>query len=126
MIHTFRLRVYYEDTDFGGIVYYANYLKYIERARSEWVRDRGVDQRRMKEDTGIVFAVRRVEADYLSPARFDDALEVRTEFLEFGSAKVILRQEIWRDDTLLFVGTVTLVAIGEDGRPTRIPAVLRP
>jgi len=126
MTHRFALRVYYEDTDLAGIVYYANYLKYIERARSEWVRDRGVDQRRMKEDTGIVFAVRRVEADYLSPARFDDALEVRTEFLEFGSAKVILRQEIWRDDTLLFVGTVTLVAIGEDGRPTRIPAVLRP
>ena len=126
MTHSFRLRVYYEDTDFGGIVYYANYLKYIERARSEWVRSMGVDQRRLKEETGVIFAVRRVEADYLSPARFDDELEVRTEFLEFGSAKVILRQEIWRDDAKLFVGLVTLVAIGEGGWPTRIPAALRP
>lgn len=126
MTHVFRLRVYYEDTDFGGIVYYANYLKYIERARSEWVRSRGVDQRGMKEETGVVFAVRRVEADYLSPAHFDDELEVRTEFVEFGSAKVILRQEIWRGESRLFVALVTLVAIGAGGWPTRIPAALRP
>lgn len=126
MTHSFRLRVYYEDTDFGGIVYYANYLKFIERARSEWVRSKGVDQGRMKEETGIIFAVRRVEADYLSPARFDDELEVRTEFLEFGSAKVILRQEIWRGEDKLFVAVVTLVAIGEGGWPRRIPAALRP
>lgn len=126
MTHVFRLRVYYEDTDFGGIVYYANYLKYIERARSEWVRDKGVDQRRMKEQTGVIFAVRRVEADYLAPAHFDDELEVRTEFVEFGSARAILRQEVWRGDSKLFVALVTLVAIGDGGWPTRIPAMLRP
>ncbi len=70
--HRFTLRVYYEDTDLAGIVYYANYLKFIERARSEWVRELGVDQRAMKADAGLVFAVRRLEADYLAPARFDD------------------------------------------------------
>ena len=125
-MHEMTVRVYYEDTDFGGIVYYANYLKYIERARSDWVRSKGVDQRRMKEDLGVVFAVRRVEADYLSPAYFDDELEVRTEFAHWGTAKVEIVQEIWRDETKLFAARVTLVAIGENGWPTRIPAELRP
>ncbi|MCV6597050.1 MAG: YbgC/FadM family acyl-CoA thioesterase, partial [Mangrovicoccus sp.] len=70
--HRFALRVYYEDTDLAGIVYYANYLRYIERARSEFVRSLGLDQVQLKAQTGVVFAVRRVEADYLTPARFDD------------------------------------------------------
>ena len=70
-------RVYYEDTDLAGIVYYANYLKFIERARTEWVRGLGVDQVALRAEHGIVFAVRRVEADYLRPARFDDELVVR-------------------------------------------------
>ena len=78
MSHLFKLRVYYEDTDLAGIVYYANYLKFIERARSEWVRELGIDQRRIKEEDGMVFAVRRIEADYLAPAHFDDELEVQT------------------------------------------------
>ena len=68
MSHQFPIRVYYEDTDMGGIVYYANYLKFIERARSDWVREIGIDQNAMR-DEGVVFAVRRVEADYLSPAQ---------------------------------------------------------
>ena len=72
MVHVFPIRVYYEDTDMGGIVYYANYLKFIERARSDWVRSLGIDQNAMREDEGVVFVVRRVEADYLSSAKFDD------------------------------------------------------
>ena len=71
--HEKQIRVYYEDTDMAGIVYYANYLRYIERARSDWVRDLGIDQLAMKAE-GIVFAVRRVEADYIAVARFDDVL----------------------------------------------------
>ena len=78
MSHSLSLRVYYEDTDLAGIVYYANYLKFIERARTEWVRGLGVDQGRLKTELGIVFAVRRIEADYLRPARFDDELVVIT------------------------------------------------
>ena len=77
-IFTHRLRVYYEDTDMAGIVYYANYLRFIERGRSDWVRDIGMDQNRMKDDFGIVFAVKRIEADYIAPARLDDVLVVET------------------------------------------------
>ena len=78
MTHIFPIRVYYEDTDLAGIVYYANYLKFIERARSEWVRSLGIDQNQLHEEDDVVFAVRRVEADYLQPAHFDDELTVET------------------------------------------------
>jgi acyl-CoA thioester hydrolase len=76
---TFQCRVYYEDTDLAGIVYYANYLKFIERARSEWVRNLGLDQNVLRKDHGIVFAVRKVEADYLKSAKFDELLLISTE-----------------------------------------------
>jgi acyl-CoA thioester hydrolase len=81
-MHRLILRIYYEDTDFAGVVYYANYLRFIERGRTEWVRHRGVDQRRLLEEEGLVFAVRRIEADYLAPAFFDDLVEVDTALLE--------------------------------------------
>ena len=125
MTHSFACRVYYEDTDLAGIVYYANYLKFIERARSEWVRDLGLDQARMKAEEGVVFAVRRVEADYLAPARFDDLLQVTTEVLTVTPARIILSQSVLREGDLLFVAKVTLVALGSDGRPMRLPAGLR-
>ncbi|MYF88382.1 MAG: YbgC/FadM family acyl-CoA thioesterase, partial [Boseongicola sp. SB0676_bin_33] len=88
MTHCFKIRVYYEDTDLAGIVYYANYLKFIERARTEWVRERGVDQAKLKEGHGIVFAVRRVEADYLAPARFNDDLVVETRLSSHSGARI--------------------------------------
>ena len=125
MIHRFDLRVYYEDTDLAGIVYYANYLKYIERARSEWVREKGIDQVALKAESGIVFAVARVEADYLSPARFDDLLQVRTQVAERGGARLVLAQDVWRGEVRLFASRVTLVALGPEGRPGRLPAGLR-
>ena len=90
MTHRFACRVYYEDTDLAGIVYYANYLKFIERARSEWVRDLGVDQIDLRARQGLVFAVRRIEADYLSPARFDDVLQVETRLAGLTGARIIL------------------------------------
>ncbi|GAA0289824.1 tol-pal system-associated acyl-CoA thioesterase [Rhodovulum strictum] len=124
MTHRFALRVYYEDTDLAGIVYYANYLKFIERARSEWVRDLGVDQTRLKAERGIVFAVRRVEADYLLPARFDDLLEVETDLAQITPARLILDQRVLRGETVLFSARVTLVALGEAGRPVRLPTEL--
>ncbi len=125
MAHEFTTRVYYEDTDLAGIVYYANYLRFIERARSEWVRDLGIDQTRLKEDEGVVFAVRRVEADYLSPARFDDLLTVTTTVERATPARLILLQELRRDETLLFSARVMLVAVGERGVPVRLPVALR-
>jgi acyl-CoA thioester hydrolase len=122
--HRFALRVYYEDTDLAGIVYYANYLKFIERARSEWVRGLGIDQTALKAEQGIVFAVARVEADYLSPARFDDELTVTTRLHGLMAARLFLDQDVWRADQLLFRSKVTLVALGPKGRPIRLPAEL--
>ncbi|KAF0675741.1 tol-pal system-associated acyl-CoA thioesterase [Profundibacterium mesophilum] len=125
MSHSFSLRVYYEDTDLGGIVYYANYLRFIERARSEWVRSLGIDQRRMKEEHGTVFAVRRLAADYLSPAHYDDMLTVNTALVNATGARLTLEQIVRRDRTDLFTAQVTLAAIGPDGRAARLPAELR-
>ena len=125
MSHRFPCRVYYEDTDLAGIVYYANYLKFIERARTEYVRALGIDQAALKAETGIVFAVRRIEADYLEPARFDDELTVVTELVETAPARIVLAQDVWRDDAKLFASKVTLVALTSGGAPTRLPAALR-
>lgn len=125
MTHRLTIRVYYEDTDLAGIVYYANYLKFIERARSEWVRELGMDQAALKAGQGLVFAVRRIEADYLAPARFDDLVEVRTRALRATAARIVLAQEVWRGATRLFAAEVTLVALGADGAPLRLPAALR-
>ncbi|MEM9342132.1 MAG: tol-pal system-associated acyl-CoA thioesterase [Pseudomonadota bacterium] len=125
MAHEFTCRVYYEDTDLAGIVYYANYLKFIERARTEWVRTLGIDQVKVKAEQGIVFAVRRVEADYLSPAKFDDVLTVRTTLRALTRARLVLTQRVARDGDMLFAAEVTLVALTEAGRPARLPAELR-
>jgi len=125
MIHHFLVRVYYEDTDLAGIVYYANYLRFIERARTEWVRTLGVDQTALKRDEGIVFAVRRVEADYLQPAKFDDELVVETSTLQVTGARIVLQQDVKRGDEVLFSAQVTLVALTETGQPSRLPANLR-
>ncbi|GAA6148308.1 acyl-CoA thioester hydrolase [Pseudooceanicola nitratireducens] len=125
MAHHFQLRVYYEDTDLAGIVYYANYLRFIERARSEWIRTLGIDQKALKADEGIVFAVRRIEADYLSPAHFDDELDVLTTTEAVTGARITLKQEVQRAGETLFVAQVTIVAIAETGHPARLPANIR-
>jgi len=106
-------------------VYYANYLKFIERGRSEWVREMGIDQVAMKRDAGVVFAVRRVEADYLQPAKFDDQLDVSTTISTVSAARIVLDQTVLRDDAALFTAQVTLVALDAQGRPTRLPAEFR-
>ncbi len=124
-MHSFECRIYYEDTDLAGIVYYANYLKFIERARSEWVRSLGIDQAQLKADTGIVFAVRHLTADYLTPAKFDDLLTITTQVLETAGARMVLDQRVLRGDALLFDARVTLVAIGANGAPARLPQALR-
>lgn len=125
MAHHFQLRVYYEDTDMAGIVYYANYLRFIERARSEWIRTLGIDQKAMKADEGIVFAVRRIEADYLHPAQYDDQLDIVTTTEAVTGARITLKQEVLRDAEVLFSALVTIVAINETGHPARLPANIR-
>ena len=124
MTHHFPIRVYYEDTDLAGIVYYANYLKFIERARSEWVRELGIDQVAMKAD-GFVFAVRRIEADYLLSARFDDMLQVETMLQENTGVRLVLRQEVSRGGVPLFVAMVTLVCLNAAGGIVRLPDAIR-
>lgn len=124
MSHRFPIRIFYEDTDMAGIVYYANYLRYIERARSDIVEQFGLDQREMRAQ-GIVFVVTRVEADYLGTAGFGDRLEVRTTHFAKGATRWIFHQDVCRQDKVIFRALVTAVCMTTDGKPTRLPAKLR-
>ena len=125
MTHVLPVRVYYEDTDMAGIVYYANYLRYIERGRSELVEELGLSQRKMREVDGIVFAVTRVVADYLSSARLDDRLTVVTTHRAESPVRWVFDQEVRRGDDVLFRAEVTAVCMTTEGKPTRLPAELR-
>lgn len=120
--HTFR--VYYEDTDFGGVVYYANYLKFYERGRTEALRAAGVDQIALKE-AGLVFVVRRFEVDYLSPARFDDLLEVETGVTRLGGASAEMAQRILRGGETLSTARARVACMDSQGRPARFPPEVR-
>ena len=124
MSHRFDFKVYYEDTDMGGNVYYANYLKFIERARSTWVAELGVDQLALQ-SSGLVFAVRSISAQYLVPARMGDNLLVCSSITMSTAARWVLEQTVKRDDIILFTAAVTIVAIGMGGSPKRLPIELR-
>jgi acyl-CoA thioester hydrolase len=124
MSHSFPVRIFYEDTDMAGIVYYANYLRYIERARSDIAEQMGLDQRAMRE-RDLVFAVTRVEADYLGSARFGDRLEVRTTHHAKGATRWIFDQEVYLGERVIFRAVVTAACMNTAGRPTRLPAELR-
>ena len=118
------IRVYYEDTDSGGVVYYANYLKFMERARTEWLRHLGFEQDQLAEQEGIIFAVRRVEVDFLLPARFNDALEVRVGIVERKRVSMTFSQEIVNTSSgrTLCSGRVQIASIDATGfRPRPIP-----
>jgi len=106
VLHRFATRVFYEDTDMAGIVYHANYLKFIERARSDWVAGLGMDQRAML-TRGESFAVHRIEAEFRAPARFDDRLEVLSRPVTATPARLVLDQRVLRDHTCLFAARVT-------------------
>ncbi|MEZ5751450.1 MAG: tol-pal system-associated acyl-CoA thioesterase [Paracoccaceae bacterium] len=120
MTHLFPVTVYYEDTDLGGIVYHANYLKFIERARSDWVRGLGIDQNALRAQ-GVVFAVHRIEADFLAPARLDDRLQVETRAIGGTKARLVLEQSVHHGPTRLFAARVTLVCMSAAGKPLRLP-----
>jgi len=123
MTLTYTLRVNYEDTDFSGFVYHANYLKFCERARSNYLRVKGVDQKAMFAE-GTAFVVRRMDCNFHSPARFEDELIVETEFKEMAGARFELFQTVKRAETNLFTAAVTVVLIDSRGRPKRIPEAL--
>jgi len=120
--HVFPVTVYWEDTDAGGIVYYANYLRFAERARTELLRAAGIDQRELAAETGQLFAVRRVEAEYLAPARLDDSLEVVTRVVTTRGATVDMEQVVRRGDDVLVRMMVQIACVNGRGRATRLPA----
>jgi acyl-CoA thioester hydrolase len=123
--YLFPVRVYYEDTDAAGLVYYANYLKFAERARTEMLRRLGVEQERLRAETGLVFVVRRCTADYLLPARLDDDLVVVTRLKALGGASLDLDQDVRRGDAVLVRLAFQIACLGQGGRPQRLPPVLR-
>ena len=104
----FTLRVYWEDTDAGGVVFYANYLKYFERARTEWLRSLGIEQETLRRDFGLLFIVTDTALSYRRPARLDDQLEVTARLLELRRASLQITQQAWRGAELLTVGTIRL------------------
>jgi acyl-CoA thioester hydrolase len=123
-----QVRVYWEDTDAGGIVYYANYLRFLERARSEWLRARGVSQLALARDPGVVFSVVALEAQYRRPARLDDLLSISCEPQWEGGASIVFAQRIWRDplDEDLLVSASVRVACLDAAtlKPRRLPPVI--
>ena len=127
-IKTFSLpiRIYFEDTDSGGVVYHSNYLKFMERARTEWLRSVGIDQHHLKYHAHIMFVVHRIDIQYKLPARFNDDLVVKSELLEIGSSKIEFRQMIYRDEEMLIDAHVDIACIdSEKFKPVRIPSTVK-
>ncbi len=120
--HRFPVRVYFEDTDVGGVVYHANYLRYMERARSDMLRLLGIDQRAAMDGGEGVYAVAEAAIRYRAPARLDDDLIVRSRVTQLSPARCVIAQSVWRDDTELTQGSVTVAFLDPSGRPRRQPA----
>ena len=123
--HSMNIRVYYEDTDLGGVVYYANYLRFIERARSEWIRDLGIDQIKMRNEEKAIFVVTKIKADYLSPAYFDDVLLVDTRIKVVSPVRAYFYQNIFREDKVIFKSEVCVTCTSNSGRVLRLPEKIK-
>ncbi len=120
------MRVYYEDTDSAGVVYYANYLRYFERARTEWLRALGFEQPAIAEQFGAVFVVRSINVEYLAPARFNDALDISVELIEAGASQIFLQQRVTRGMNTLVEARVRLACVNLSAmKPVRIPGTIR-
>ena len=130
-VHVWPVRVYFEDTDAGGVVYHGNYLKFAERARTELMRAAGYDHSGLAKEHGVLIVVRHCAIEFIAPARLDDALEVRSQITTLGGASLTMRQEVFRpmtgngDDTMLVAIDLRLACIRNDFRPARLPAALR-
>jgi len=124
-VFTWPVRVYYEDTDAGGVVFYANYLKFYERARTEWLRAVGVGQERLKHEEGLLFVVTRTAVDYHAPARLDDELKLTLNIEKIGRASVLFSQQAWRGEQLLTSAQVKVGCVDAASlRPRALPAAL--
>lgn len=122
--HRISIRVYWEDTDAGGIVYHSNYLNFMERGRTEFLRDLGVNQSELMVREGVAFTVRRMTISFDQPAVLDDLLMVETVVAEVGGASLRLEQKVTRSDQVLVTGEVTIACVG-GGRPKRLPGDIR-
>jgi acyl-CoA thioester hydrolase len=123
-VFTWTVRVYYEDTDAGGIVYYANYLKFFERARTEWLRSLGIDQQALRDRDGAIFVVRNASVDYVASARLDDEVKLTLNVEKLGRASVQFAQQAWRGDTLLSSADVKVGCVdAATMRPRSLPDV---
>ena len=120
------VRVYYEDTDAGGVVFYANYLRFMERARTEWLRERGFEQPAMAENLRVLFVVRAVQIDFLKPSRFNDSLQVSVEVDNVGGSRIRFLQSVLHGDEERVRAVVDVVCVSTDSfRPVRMPRELR-
>lgn len=124
-VHALPVRVYYEDTDAGGVVYHASYLRFAERGRTEMLRAAGLDQTELREKTGVLFAVAGLSVNYKAPARLDDLLTVKTSVTRLGGASMEMQQDVWRGDVLITELKVTLVCIDERFKAVRLPEEIR-
>jgi acyl-CoA thioester hydrolase len=117
-----RVRIYWEDTDAGGVVFYANYLKFFERARTEWLRGLGFSQQAMRLDDGAIFVVSDTGVQYRLPARLDDELDITVQLVEAGRASLVLQQQAWRGEDCLAEGRIRIGCVDAGNfRPRRIP-----
>ena len=119
-------RVYFEDTDSGGVVYHANYLKFMERARTEWLRKLGLNQIKLKQENKVMFVVRKIDIQYKIPARFNDELLIQTDCVKTTDYSIMLEQNILRDKQTITEGSVEIVCINSDlFKPVRIPKMAK-
>jgi len=125
MIFEFSLKVYYEDTDSGGVVYYANYLKFIERARTNLIQKLGFTLRELLENYDCLFIVRKVNCDYLQSAKLEDNLIVQSRFCEINNASFNLEQNILRNEQTIFTSQILMVCVNSKGQPKKIPQKLK-
>ena len=126
IIFEWNARVYFEDTDSGGVVYHANYLKFMERARTEWLRSLGLNQIKLKQEDKVMFVVRKIDIQYRIPARFNDELLIQTNCFKITDYSIMLKQNILRDEQIITEGKVEIVCINSDlFKPVRIPKIAK-
>ncbi len=125
MTHEIQCRVYYEDTDAGGVMYHANHIKFCERGRTEFLRSFELQNSNLHAENGVLFVVRHLEADYFKPARLDDLLTVKTSLKSIKNTSFLMRQEIFKDEEVLFGMNVLLVTVNTQGRPTALPDTIK-
>ena len=123
-MHTFKIKIYFEDTDSGGVVYYANYLKFIERARTNLIQDLGFTLQSLSKDYDSHFVVKNINCDYIQSAQLEDELKIQSQFLKIKKASFQIEQNIFRENDMIFQSQVLLVNINSSGKPIKIPVTL--